>query len=224
MTSVATFRKRPLHCSQETQSEPATKIRRLILPDQSKHFDHQKTNPHEVLQKIFKSQGLNVITNDSLTLEGFFVDYTEEELNAYDKDILTAIRKQDIEKLREFHANGRPLKCSNRFGESILHMACRRGFLNVVQFLIKEAKVTVRIRDDCGRTILHDAAWTPEPNFEIIKIILEECPELLYMKDRRGHTPISYARQTHWAAWNKFLKESVHLIIPPTKSCRKLSQ
>ena len=102
-------------------------------------------------------------------------------------------------------------------------MACRRGFLNVVRFLIKEAKVSVRIRDDCGRTILHDAACTPEPNFRIIELILEECPDLLYMKDRRGYTPICYVRKSHWAAWNKFLKERAHLIIP-TNPCRKLLQ
>jgi len=172
---------------------------------------------------ILLPKKLNVTTNDSLTIEGFFVDYTEDESKSYDTDILTAIRKQDMKKLRELHANGHPLKCSNRFGESILHMACRRGFLNVVRFLIKEAKVSVRIRDDCGRTILHDAVCTPEPNFKIIELILEECPDLLYMKDRRGYTPICYVRKSQRAVWNKFLKERAHLIIP-TKPCRKLLQ
>merc|ERR1712232_1078690 len=163
--------------------------------------------------------------HESVRLKGYFAEYTKQEIDAYDCDILSAVRKQDIDKLRYFHACGRPMKCSNRFGESILHGACRRGFLDVVTFLIKEAKVTVRLCDDYGRTILHDAAWVCEPNFELISLILKECPDLLYMKDVRGHTPLSYSRRSQWADWNTFLKENLNLLVPSIKSERKsLSQ
>ena len=154
-------------------------------------------------------------------MQGFFSEYTEEEIEAYDAEVLTAIRTQDIDTLREFLKKGRPLKCSNRFRESLLHLACRRNFLDVVKFLIHEAHVPVRVCDDYGRTILHDAAWTCEPNFDLIELILKECPDLLYMSDRRGHTPILYARKSHWSAWNKFLKSHPELVLPTTMVSRK---
>jgi hypothetical protein len=91
-------------------------------------------------------------------------------------------------------------------------MACRRGFVKVASsFLIHEANVPVCVRDDYGRTILHDAAWTYEPNFELIELILKGCPDLLFMSDRTGHMAISYARKSHWGAWNKFLKQNSDL-------------
>ena len=164
--------------------------------------------------QLVRSQGIDVDVHDSLSMNGFFSEYTSDELGSYDTDVLIAIRTRDVEKLRELHNGGRPLKCSNNFGESLLHMACRRGFVEVVTFLIHEAKVPVRLRDDYGRTILHDAAWNCEPNFELIQLILTECPDLLFMRDRRGHTPIAYARKSHWAAWNTFLKQHPTLLIP----------
>jgi hypothetical protein len=47
------------------------------------------------------------------------------------------------------------MNCFNRFGESLLHMDCRRGFEDTVEFLLDQPEVDVRICDDNGRTILH---------------------------------------------------------------------
>ena len=202
---------------QSRSPEPPVKIAKICssLPARMMEQDENDiASPQECMVQLVKSQGINVEIRDSLSIQGFFSDYTEEEVSAYDVTILNAIRSQDIEKLREFHNSGRPLKCSNNFGESLLHMACRRGFFDVVSFLVHEAKVSVRLRDDYGRTILHDAAWACEPNFELLELILTECPDLLYMRDRRGDTPISYARKSHWPAWNKFLKQKAELLIP----------
>jgi hypothetical protein len=195
---------------------PQQKIARIhsALPDRMLEKDENDICPQDHVMKIIRSQGMEVEIRDSLSIEGFFSEYTEEEMAAYDADVLKAIRSQDIDTLRKFHASGRPLKCSNTFGESLLHMACRRGFFKVASFLIHEANVPVCVRDDYGRTILHDAAWTCEPNFELVELILKECPDLLFMRDRRGHTAISYARKSHWGAWNKFLKQNAQLVIP----------
>lgn len=176
--------------------------------------EEKEVSPQEFLMQIVQENDVEVQIKDALELKGFFSEYSEEEIAAYDSVALTAIRTQNIEKLREFHENGRPLKCSNNFGESLLHLACRRNFVEVATFLIHEAKVPVRIRDDYGRTILHDAAWTCEPNFELIELILRECPDLLFIRDRRGHMPIAYARKSHWGAWNKFLRDRKELVVP----------
>ena len=89
----------------------------------------------------------------------FFPPITEDCLNGYDIDIVSAVRNEDMSTLRALHSTGRTMLCSNRFGESLLHMACRRGFTSIVKFLVEEAGVAIRITDDCGRTQLYDALW-----------------------------------------------------------------
>jgi hypothetical protein len=37
----------------------------------------------------------------------------------------------------------------------------------MVSYLLEECKLCVNISDDFGRTPLHDACWTAEPNFEV---------------------------------------------------------
>ena len=177
------------------------------------------SSPQEYIMDTLKSMGSSVKITEALQVEGFFVAPTNDEVNAYSHDVIAAIRTRDIEKLREFHNSGRPLKCSNQFGESLMHMACRRGFVDVVSFLIREAGVTVRVIDDYGRTPMHDACWTCEPNFELLELLMKECPELLFMRDRRGHSPLEYARREHWGDYVKFLRErqelfsKVHAIV-----------
>jgi hypothetical protein len=206
-------------------SYPPRKIRRIVssLPQRlsddgdtcGNSLDDVKkdVNPQEYLMERLKSNGSIVKISSSLAVEGFFSDFTEEEMSTYNHDVLSAIRSQDIDKLREFHQSGRPLKCSNAFGESLLHMACRRGFVDVATFLIKEAGVTVRVRDDFGRTPMHDACWTVEPNFELLELVMTACPDLLFMSDRRGNTPLEYARRQHWGAYNNFLGERHDLLV-----------
>jgi hypothetical protein len=173
------------------------------------------TSPQQCLLDTVESYGIQVAIKASLSVNDFFIEYSEEEMNSYASDVLDAIRTRNIDQLRTFLNDGRPLKCSNRFGESLIHLACRRGFVDVVSFLINDAQVPLKVRDDYGRTPLHDALWTCEPNFELVDLILSECPDLLYMKDRRGHTPLCYARREHWSAWNNFLTtRSKHLLTP----------
>jgi hypothetical protein len=84
--------------------------------------DENDTSPQDHVMKIIRSQGmLEVEMRESLSIMGFFSEYAEEEMAAYDADVLKAIRSQDIEKFRKFHASGRPLKFSNTFGENLLH-------------------------------------------------------------------------------------------------------
>ena len=57
------------------------------------------------------------------------------------------------------HKKGKTLQCCNRFGESAIHMACRHDLTDVVKFSIEEVGSILRVRDDYGRTPLHDAFW-----------------------------------------------------------------
>lgn len=165
------------------------------------------TSPQNYLSSLLLTHGIDVEATPFTSLDGFFSDPTEDEITAYGSDVLNAVRVRNVEQLRSFHASGRPLKCSNQFGESLLHLACRRGFLDVVQFLVDDAQVPLCVKDDYGRTPLHDAFWTSEPHFEVVDFIITRCPDLLYVKDRRGNTPLSFVRRPNWGKWVDFLKQ-----------------
>lgn len=184
---------------------------RLSSDDENDAREPQKS-PQEYIMSTLESMGTPVQIRNSLD-ETCFAAPTEEEIRSYSHDVIAAVRTQDVDKLRQFHESGRPLKCSNQFGESLLHMACRRGFLDVASFLINQADVTVKVRDDYGRTPMHDACWTCEPNFELLELLLRECPSLLFLKDRRGHAPLEYARREHWNSYVHFLSQRHELFM-----------
>lgn len=95
-----------------------------------------------------------------------------------------------------------------------MHLACRRGYLDVVTFLVCEAGVPVLVRDDYGRTPMHDACWSTSPNLELMEFLLRTCPDLLLLSDVRGHLPFSYVRKEHWKAWIGFLEQHRDLLRP----------
>jgi len=81
-----------------------------------------------------------VSKRSALSLPGFFPppSASSTRQKSYKNEIIKAIREDDVEALRRFREGGEDLGCSNQFGESILHMACRRGLVNVVKFLLDE--------------------------------------------------------------------------------------
>lgn len=147
-------------------------------------------------------------TLPSLSLPNHFLLPTPEQISSYKSDVLSAIRSRDVDKLRSLANSGSVMQSCNQFGECPLHLACRRGFTEVVSFLLHEANVTPKVRDDTGRTPLHDACWTVRPEFEIVDMLLERAggTEMMLMEDRRGHTPLDYVRREHWKEWRQYLR------------------
>jgi ankyrin repeat protein len=142
-----------------------------------------------------------------------FIQPTSDQIEAYNQsnDAVVAVRAGDVNKLRQLVSCGAQLQVCNKYGESLLHMACRRSNAHVVSFLLHEANVSPRIRDDFGRTPLHDACWRGNPEYEIVEMLLEKEPRLAFVKDVRGHRPFQYARREHWPAWKEFLGNKKNL-------------
>ena len=205
---------------QQPRANKRPKILMSALPDRMLQTKlDQESSPEHFLMKTVP-QNVTVQPHDHEDLTGFFHPPTQVEIDAYDHHVLAAIRSQDMETLRQFHQQGRPLKCSNKFGESLLHMACRKGMLQVASFLVNEANVPFAVKDDYGRTPLSDACWAHTTNFELVDLILSQCPDLLYIKDKRGNTPLSYLKQDKWAAWNKYLQSKpAEFFLPKSKLC-----
>ena len=147
--------------------------------------------------------------------EDEFLPPTEEQVAAYTNEAVSAVRSSDISALRQIYNQygSLAMQCCNRYGESLLHVACRRSTPSIVSFLLNEANVSPRIKDDYGRTPLHDACWRGTPQYEIVEMLLSQEPRLLYCQDVRGHLPMQYARREHWSMWCNFLDEKRHLIF-----------
>ena len=62
--------------------------------------------------------------------------------------------------------------------------------------------------DDFGRTPLHDAFWTPLPNPDAVAAMLDVDPALIAVADKRGATPLGYARPEHGAFWVDWLDKN----------------
>lgn len=88
-------------------------------------------------------------------------------------EFVAAVRGSDVKRLRRLALEGRHMNACNKYGESIVHMACRRGDLEVLTFLVSTGAI-LDVADDFGRTPLHDACWTPEPRFDVVTFLLNK--------------------------------------------------
>ena len=180
-------------------------------PDHGKGNDSNSgsanPSPVEYLTSLLREQGLTI--QCLAPSKESFLAITEEHIAAYSMQAAMAARKEDLVTIRQLFEAGHSLQGCNRYGESLVHIVCRRGSFPLLKFLLKEAKVNIRIHDDFGRTPLHDAAWTEKPDFELVKLILDEAPNLLFAVDKRGHTALSYVPRQQWGVWRAFLKENL---------------
>ena len=195
-----------------------TKQRIKLFADVPDPFD-EKITPDEFLHKcVYAWWGLELEPKRAKSLENFFAKVTDEQIAAYSMTVVSACRSNDLDALKKLHSEGQIMNCFNRFGESLLTMACRRGFENVVEYLLSpSSNVDVRISDDGGRTVLHDACWNPSPQLKICKWILERDPTLFFIADNRGCTPFQYARPEHWGVWRQFLLDNKDSLEALTK-------
>jgi hypothetical protein len=177
--------------------------------------DFSKTSPDDYLQSIVKDTfGICPEKVTSCDLQDYFLSITPDMISSYDMDVATAVRNEDLRVLSRIHRKGKTLQCCNRFGESIVHTVCRRGSIKILQFLMDTAQISLKVKCDYGRTPLHDACWTRDPNFELIAIVVKECPDFLWMTDKRGFTPLTYVQRDQWGMWCVFLEEH-KLILKP---------
>ncbi|CAN0248793.1 unnamed protein product [Pylaiella littoralis] len=82
-------------------------------------------------------------------------------------------RRGDVEGLQKVLEAGRGMDASNKFGESVVHIACRRGNIDVLRFLVANGG-SLTACDDLGRFPLHEVCWAKRPRFDIVRVFLEE--------------------------------------------------
>lgn len=179
-------------------------------------------HPREYAKLAFRQNGFDDLESIAKACNSHMKAPTAAMLEAYVGDIVTAVRKKDMEQARLLFEDGKfvhGVNACNRFGESIMHMACRRGHLDMVRFLVLDVGLKPsEIRDDYHRTPLHDAFWTPTPSFDVVDFLLKQpsVPDLLMCKDKRGFTPLDYTRAEDHGRWLEFLRERKTALRPTT--------
>ena len=188
-----------------------------------------KQKPADVLRKILSSDSSGGESSSSAAAQPVSAPQTkptshaktltfqkppEEDIAAYDLETVKAIRSNNLDQLRQLWCSGKSMNACNQFGESVLHMACRRGYAKIVEFLLCEVKVRSDRCDDFGRNPFHDALWTSTPNFEVVDLLIDYAdPALLLSEDVRGNHPFAYARSDHSEKWIEFLEKRKEKLI-----------
>jgi len=167
-----------------------------------------KPTPAQYLKNLFQECKAE---KQLVTLEkpqrASFIKPDAKETDSYN-EAARLVRENDLDQLRVMHKEGKNLDACNKTGESLLMIACRRGHVDICKFLLKDVQVRWDLRDDFGRTVLHDACWRPEPSVELMDVLMQVVsPEWLLAPDVRGHTPFEYARREHAGVWYDYLKE-----------------
>jgi hypothetical protein len=218
-----------ISCTPNTTVIPMEKpfVRIISRPSLPKSMVEPVLKPQVFLKSHLLSLGVEIELRSSRQLVDFFVEPQQSEIDAYGFDLLDAVRSENLEALEKFREEGRPLKSSNQFGESLLHLACRKSFAGVVRFLVRNANVPLNVKDDFGRNPAHDACWTISPNWELMDLIVDECPDLFFIEDIRGHTALDYVRMEHWPAWINYIRKTGDRLTPkrlPFIKCDKVLQ
>ena len=115
------------------------------VPDRIKYKDAPvEVKPMDVVVSALRARGASPEVIPSGDMEpGYFVEITE----MYIQEAVDAIRGNDVACLRRLHEDGRVLDCGNGFGETLMHMACRRSDLDVVSMLLTEVRASLRVKD-----------------------------------------------------------------------------
>lgn len=190
--------------------------------------DDSPMRPDKFLQEAL--HGLSATTFASKTWEPYFTHVTEERIAAHKVCVSRAIRSNDIDSLRQLHndyqkqqgestvaASTPPLDGCNSHGESMIHLACRLGNARVVKFLMEEAGVSVKVRDDQGKTPLHDVFWSNKPNFDLVRYIVNHSPELLFISDYRDFSALHYIPTACWQEWCDWIEANASWILEKVK-------
>ncbi|CAN0128033.1 unnamed protein product [Scytosiphon promiscuus] len=173
------------------------------------------THPEDYLHDILRERGY---TTEMVAMKEtiFHRPPEADQVAAYDKAILRAVVDEDEAALERMRAAGRRMDACNRFGDSVLHMACRRGRASALRFLLRATGPSgVVLSDDFGRTVMHDACWTAAPRFDVASAVLDSDTRLLRTLDSRGSSPLQYVPQDQWPLWCAFFESRKEVYWPP---------
>ena len=171
-------------------------------------------HPEDYLHNILRERGYST-EMVAVKETAFHRPPHPDQVAAYDKVVLRAVVDDDEAALERMRASGKRMDSCNRFGDSILHMSCRRGRIGALRYLLRVCPSGVLLTDDFGRTIMHDACWTATPRFDVASTVLDADLRLLRCVDNRGSSPLKYVPQDQWPLWCAFFENRKDIYWSP---------
>jgi len=172
----------------------------------------EKESPQAYLSRELEKRGYSTQTYCSLE-GGYYCRPTPLQQASYGSAISKAIRGSDGIAVRKMMDCGLSPNPCNNFGESLIHMVCRRGDAKLLRILL-EAGCSLQVTDDYGRTPLHDACWRADPSFETVQLILDSDKHLVQLLDCRGSAPLQYVKPENYARWIEFIESKLDRFWP----------
>mmetsp|Transcript_2087 Transcript_2087/g.5108 ORF Transcript_2087/g.5108 Transcript_2087/m.5108 type:complete len:479 (+) Transcript_2087:384-1820(+) len=185
-------------------------------------------SPQHFLNQFLQQQGYTDRHLPPLTTTLQVPEYatapTRQQLSSFGSYTQQVVRQSestndnDVTALRDLlHCGLSPNAC-NKFGESILHLACRHGNVPALRLLLQEYGADGQVADDYGRTLLHDACWCAGATpglFDVVHLLLTTVDaQMLFCKDERGFFPLDYVPKRNYEVWNEWLEEHLGEIFP----------
>jgi len=166
----------------------------------------------EYFDGLLKERGYDVPCYQTLKT-GYYTKASQVQIASYGSRMAHIIKSSDADALRETLALGLSANPCNQYGESLLHMVCRRGDMELLQIFV-EAGANLQTSDDHGRTPLHDACWTAHPAFDVVETILQRDSFMFFLQDSRGSLPLSYVHKADWPQWTEWLDNNIDTYFP----------
>ena len=92
---------------------------------------------------------------------------------SYGIHLIDAVKTCDYDKIQSLLGAGISPKPCNNYGESLVHMVCRRGDAKALKlFFFINHGANLQVSDDYSRTPLHDCCWAANPAFDVAEMIL----------------------------------------------------
>lgn len=158
--------------------------------------------PQPYLETVLQSRGYSTIAIKA-TECAYYNKVTQLQEASYGSFLVETIRSNNAATLRGLLEVGLSPNASNVHNESIVHLACRMGFVDILKTLM-DFECRLQISDDSGRTPLHEACWSTTPCFELVEMILDVDWKMLLVADARGRLPLHYVREDNWSAFTRF--------------------
>jgi hypothetical protein len=165
---------------------------------------------------LLKERGYKVELFETLQT-GYNNKVTDIQLASYGRSTQKIVRSGDVSSLREALECGMSTNACNKYGESLLHMICRRGNKALLEMMV-EAGAVLQVSNDQGRTPLHDACRAIIPAFDVMNLLLRHDCSMLFMKDCQGDLPLSYVHIEDWDEWKNWLDENIDIFFPASKA------
>lgn len=124
-------------------------------------------------------------------------------------EVYKCIVDDDVVSFVRFLNDGFDVNYHNKFGETVLHYACKQQAIACIHELI-ERGVKVGVCCVSGRTPLHVALWYHrEVSLDLVRLLCSSEPTLLLAADYLDCTPLDAVTPTQWPVMCDFLNLSV---------------